>query len=67
MRPIREALLAKVEAFCVKHGMSRHAFGLAAVGDERFVRRLASGKGVTLTTIERAERFMAEYERKEAQ
>lgn len=58
---IRSAFLASVEAFCHDAGMSPRAFGLAAVNDHRFVARLRAGKGITLTSIEKAERFMAHY------
>lgn len=54
----REAVLARVEAFIASRGISPRQFSIQAVGDHRFVGRLRSGKGVTLTVIERAEKFM---------
>lgn len=58
----REAVLARVEAFIAERGMSARQFSLDAVGDHRFVGRLRSGSGVTLTVIERAEAYMARAE-----
>lgn len=58
----REALLARVEAFIQAHGLSARQFGILAAGDHRFVPRLRSGAGVTLTIIERAESYMAAHE-----
>lgn len=54
----REDVLSRVEAFIASHGVSGRQFGILAVGDHRFVPRLRSGAGVTLTLIERAEKYM---------
>ena len=56
----RDAFLARIEAFLTSTGMSAARFGIEAVGDHKFVKRLSSGAGITLTVIERAETFMAE-------
>lgn len=37
--------------------MSEREFGLRATGDHKFVKRLREGKGVTLTLIERVEKY----------
>ena len=54
----REAVVEKVEKFLSAAGMSERQFGIEAVGDHKFLKRLRSGHGVTLTVIEKAERFM---------
>jgi hypothetical protein len=54
----RTYALARIEAFLVKTGMSAGTFGMEAVGDHKLVKRLRSGAGVTLTSIEKAEAFM---------
>ena len=59
----REILLAQFEAFVRSSGMSERQFGLAAVNDGKFLPRLRSGFGVTLTTVERAEKFIADHAR----
>lgn len=59
----RETVLARVEAFIQAKGLSARQFGILATGDHRFVPRLRSGAGVTLTIIERAESYMAAQER----
>lgn len=55
----REALLARIAAYCEARVLSERHFGLLSVRDHKFVGRLRDGKA-TLTTIERAERFMDE-------
>lgn len=57
----RASLLDRVRAFLTETGMSARAFGVAAVGDHKFLRRLESGAGITLTVIEKAEAYMAEH------
>lgn len=56
----RQAVLAKIEAFLQRSGMSARRFGIEATGDHKLVKRLRSGAGVTLTVIEKAERYIAE-------
>lgn len=55
----RKHILARVEAFLRLHGLTAARFGLDAVGDHKFVKRLTEGAGITLTVIERAEAYMA--------
>ncbi len=57
----RETVVEDVETFLAKTGLSEWQFGMAAVGDHKFLKRLRSGHGVTLTVIEKAERFMREH------
>lgn len=54
----REDVLSRVEAFIASHAISGRQFGINGVGDHRFVPRLRSGAGITLTLIERAEAYM---------
>jgi hypothetical protein len=58
---IRAAILARIEKYLAASGMGSQRFGRIAVGDEKLVRRLRSGKGVTLTTVERLEAFMRDH------
>lgn len=59
----RQALLAQIESFLQRTGMSARRFGIEATGDHKLVKRLQSGAGITLTVIEKAERFIAEHDR----
>lgn len=59
----REHLLGRIKAFLEKKGMSEHEFGRRAVSNHKWVRRLRNRDvGVTLTSIEKAEAFMREFE-----
>lgn len=58
---IREDLDGRIRAYLRATGQSASAFGIAAVGDGKFVGRLRSGKGVTLTTIERALQYIEDH------
>lgn len=56
---VQSDLLLEIEAFLAAHGgMAESTFGLRAVNDGKFVRRLRSGANMTLATIERAREFM---------
>lgn len=56
---VQSDLLLEIEAFLAAHGgMAESTFGLRAVNDGKFVRRLRSGANMTLATIERAKEFM---------
>ncbi|WP_431856628.1 hypothetical protein [Azospirillum sp.] len=57
----RDAFRARVEAFLNSSGMSAARFGTEAVGDHKFLKRLTSGAGITLTVIEKAEAYMAAH------
>ncbi len=56
----REQFILRAETFLRHSGMSERQFGIEAVGDHKFFKRLREGAGVTLTVIEKAERFIAE-------
>lgn len=60
MASTREALVRKIEAFLAETGMSERQFGICVNNDHKFMKRLRSGAGITLTVIEKAERVMAE-------
>jgi hypothetical protein len=57
---IRAQIISRIEAFLQAEKMSAASFGRAVVGDHKFLRRLRTGAGVTLTNIEKAEAFMRE-------
>ena len=61
MMKTRASVIARVRAFLEETGMSPHRFGVEAVGDHKFMQRLESGAGITLTVIERAEAFIGAY------
>lgn len=60
MLEIRTTLLDRIAAYRAAKGLSETAFGRAAVADGSFIRRLRTYKGVTLTVIERAVKYMAD-------
>lgn len=62
MMETRQQFIERAEAFLRRSRMSERQFGIEAVGDHKFFKRLRSGAGVTLTVIEKAERFIAERE-----
>lgn len=58
----REQFIRRAERFLERTGMSERQFGIEAVGDHKFFKRLRSGAGITLTVIEKVEGFIAERE-----
>ncbi len=54
-------LLADIEAFLAKTGMSETEFNRTAAPDHHFIRRLRSGKSCTLATADSVRLFMATY------
>lgn len=52
---------ARVARFMKRHKMAPSTFGRKALGDPGFVRRLNAGLVPRPTTMNTAERFMAEY------
>jgi hypothetical protein len=60
----REQFIRRAESFLERSGMSERQFGIEAVGDHKFFKRLRSGAGITLTVIEKVEGFIAEREAK---
>lgn len=57
---MREQIIERVSSFLSQSGMSARRFGVEAVGDSKFVTRLKNGAGITLTTLEKAEGYIAE-------
>ena len=53
------ALLAEVNAFCDRTGMTKTAFGMKALGDPSFVGSLAKGRDLRMTTVAKVRAFMA--------
>lgn len=54
-------LLADIEAFLAKTGMSETEFNRTAAPDHHFIRRLRSGKSCTLATADAVRLFMATH------
>lgn len=55
---IRNLILCKIDAFRARVNMSDRQFGMAVAKDSKLMKRLRTGHGVTLTTIEKAEEFV---------
>ncbi len=58
----RSDIIAEIESFRTRAGLSERQFGVLAVADSKFIPRLRRGFGVTLKTLERAEHFMATWQ-----
>lgn len=58
---IREISVAWIESFLRRTGMSERQFGIEAVGDHKFLKKLRGSHGVTLTSIERAEAYIRDW------
>lgn len=59
----REQILADIEAYIARTGMSARTFGIKAVSDSAFVYRMRAAKAkanYTWSTLEKIERFMAD-------
>ncbi len=50
--------LARVEAYRATHGLSKAAFGRAAMGDQNFLYQLEKGRMPRLDTIAAVQRWM---------
>lgn len=57
-------LLADIEEFCARKGMSETRFGRLAVDDAHFVRRLRNGSDIRSTRAAMARRLMRNYGRR---
>jgi hypothetical protein len=57
MRDHKAALLEEIRAFIAEQGMSETRFGLEAVNDSRFLRRLPN-RDVTLRTVTKIQEYM---------
>jgi len=53
------ALLTEIEAFLVEADMRATTFGLRALNDGTFVKRLRDGAGVTVVTVDRVHSYIA--------
>jgi len=57
-----DQLIADIDDFLTRNSMSEKAFGLAAMNDHHFVRDLREkGRSPSLRTVDRVNKFMAEY------
>lgn len=61
MSSLRSSLLARVDAFLAAAGISPSALCRAAGVDHKLVRKLRRGENVSLTTLERLERYLSEH------
>lgn len=61
METLEEYVRSRISAFLESTGMSRTRFGRMAVGDPHLVRRMESGRSLTLRTADRVLAFIASY------
>jgi len=61
---INEQFLREIEQFLAEQGMSPSRFGLLALNDREFVRRMRRGSDVRTRTIEKVKQFMASERQK---
>lgn len=54
-------LLAEIDAFTARTGMSESAFGQLSAGNRRLIKSLRSGRSVTLHTADAIRMFMRTY------
>lgn len=59
--PVVKSLLAEIESFMHKHGLTATRFGLLADNDGHLVRRLRMGMAITSTRLTRVQKFMRNY------
>lgn len=60
---IQDDLLASIEAFLPKRGITESTFGRLSVNDGKFVSRLRGGENMTLSTLNRVRNFITSQER----
>lgn len=53
------ALLTEIESFLGEAGLKATTFGLRALNDGTFVKRLRDGAGVTAATVDRVRAYIA--------
>jgi predicted transcriptional regulator len=58
LHPIAAKLLADIEAYRVRVGIDRTAFGLEAADDGHFIPRVEGGKIPRIPTLDRVYRYM---------
>lgn len=54
-----DELIAEIDAFLTRTGMTARALGVRAVGDGKFVARLRARANVTLATVGRVRAYIA--------
>ena len=59
---IHDQLVADIEAFLLKHGMSKTELGIHALSNKHTVRRLHEGMGISSHRIAALYNFMRAYE-----
>jgi hypothetical protein len=58
----RAELVAEIESFLARHEMAPTTFGMRACRDVHLVSRLRRGAGVNLSTVEKIQAFMRQFE-----
>jgi len=60
MQTSTSALLREIQDFCQRSGIAESTFGRRAINDGKLCTRLRDGKGVTLATAARVQRYISE-------
>lgn len=63
---LRDQLLSDILEFCGETKMAESTFGLYAVNDGKFVRRLRAGRDVNTETIDKIHKFISGYRKPSA-
>lgn len=58
LHPAIEALLADIDDYVARTGMTRTAFGIKAAGNPNLYGRLRDGRNFTLQTLDRVRSFI---------
>jgi hypothetical protein len=53
-----DSLIEEIESYCNRQKISKSTFGLRVVNDGKLVNRLRDGKGITLRTMNRIQKFL---------
>jgi hypothetical protein len=57
---IRTELLTEINDYLAASGVAESTFGVLSVNDGKLVGRLRAGKGITIETVERVRKYIAD-------
>lgn len=64
--PTEAELVAKIEAFCLRHDMAPTRFGRDATGNPNLIKEIRDGRSPSLRTVQRILEFMAKRDAEQA-
>lgn len=67
IRSYRQHLISSVDAFIARTGMKPSIFGLKALNDGKFIKRLHDGQNVTLSNADRVLDFICSHSPRDRQ